>query len=177
MTNVTPKPSILKRILFKWEVIFILILVLINLLGLFLTYQQNQQFKSLQAQASFGKQLKSSTITADWEKIQQIPQLFPNEQEVIELVANLNQARSLFDQFLFSFEADSPLQNKVQPYLPFNLTLTGSPKQILDFGKTLLKIPYVVEMTQISALTTDNFTNQAEVIIKAKLYVSEEFRQ
>lgn len=170
------KPSVLKRIPLDLGIIFILILALTNLVGLALTYRQNRQLTNLQAQVELRQSLGAKAFTlSDWEKIKQIPGIFPNEQEVIGLVAIFNQARPLFEQFSFSFEADSPLKDKGQPYLPFVITLSGPPQQILEFVNRLLNAPYVLKVTQVSALSQDNFANQTEVVIKANLYVSEKF--
>ena len=144
------------------------LLVGLNAVSLFLVYRQTNRLTDLQKRYSHQLQLESQDFSP-------ILLAFPDEQKVIEFVSAVNFAQSLFENLSLNFKSDVPLNGKKQPYLPLVLIISGPTKQVLEFTHQLLNSPFILEITDLEAKSKDNFVNQTELIIKANLYVAENF--
>lgn len=156
----------------KPQQILIVFLGIVNLAGLFLVWRQLNQ---LAQYSSLDQSQNQALGPAGWERTAEIPKVFLNEKGVIEFVSAITQAQSNFDQFSLRFDSDLPLTNKTQPYLPLTLTFSGSLGKTQSFLDQLLNARCLLETVNFEAKSKDSFVNQVEMIIRADLYVSEEF--
>jgi len=152
--------------------IFIAVLIITDLAGLWLTRETQNKFNNFQTILLLRQKLQQEKVSpAVIKEASLLETVFPNEQEIIQFISNLNGYRNQFDKFLLSFEGGETKGTDLK-YLPIVLEITGNGAKINELLDKLWKSSYLLETTSLD-LKKDLKSNQTTIVLKANLYVQD----
>lgn len=162
----------------KGHVLLFILLAVLNLTGIVFLRFKSLDFMELKEKVEFQDKLVSGGYSEDfWGKQAKIENILPNDEKVLEFISSLNNLSRNFDKLLLKFESDEPVITTSPKSLPFILEISGSPEEVFSLLDKVIRSTNPVEVINISAETKDSFINKTSLILRARLYVAENYNQ
>lgn len=156
--------------------IFFLLLAMINFAISLLLKKELGQIAEIKKNLALQKRLENEDFSGEvLRNIEILDKIFLEESEVIDLITRINSYSVDFDELVINFENDVPQIDKILPYLPFILKISGPTKQVNSLVEKILNANFLVSVNNISTESKDSFINQTKMTINADLYVSDPF--
>jgi Tfp pilus assembly protein PilO len=158
-------------------ILVFIILIISNAVGLFLISNRQQQIRIAKKNLILQGKLTQESISPQFIKESQtIDSVFPLEPEVIQFISNINRYQGAFEKLDLIFQTDEPKSDRLN-FLPFTLELNGKTESVIDFIKKIEQMPLIIETTNLEAKKMPNSTDKISLILKANLYVKENYDQ
>jgi len=169
-----------KRPVFDLGNIFLLIVfyfsAFLSLIASFLLRNELNGLPELRFRLETQKKLEQSGFPpGSLEKLRRLSGVFLKEKDVVDLITKINQSSPAFEELSLSFESDEPVALGGQKHLPFVLKVSGPTDNVSLFLKRFLNAPLVINLVSLEAKTTDSFVGNAELVLKANLYVADDY--
>ncbi|MBU1089019.1 hypothetical protein KKC08_03950 [Patescibacteria group bacterium] len=156
--------------------ITLFLIIFLNIVFVLISKRVLDDYAQTKSAFDFQQELSKNGFSKEFlKKTDGLDKLFPNQEKLIDLISSINKASSSFEKLELSFESDEPIANKKQKYLPFILEATAKPTKIISFLESFLDADFLIEIENISLKSTDSFVSNADLIIKANLYVNDSF--
>jgi len=162
----------------KGPPLLFILLAVINLTGIFFLRFKSPGFLELKKKVEFQDKLTSKGYSKDfWERQIMIENILSNDEKVLEFISFLNNLSPKFDKILLKFESDEPVISTSPKSLPFLLELSGSSDEVFSLLNKVIRSTSPIEVISLSAETKDSFVNKTSLILRARLYVAENYNR
>jgi hypothetical protein len=168
------KESSLQRNLkqMDWPIVIVFGLIAMTSVIAFLLEREKQLFIAARQELTTRTQQQESSKQVSSADIQILEDAFVRQNEVIDFIQQIEQARFAFYSFELNFTSDEPNGKKLL-YFPFIVKLEGPIDNIILFLEAFTQSEYVVDITSVE-LTDDKGLHASGLLtLEGNLYVGE----